>query len=100
MSPAQGVEFPAIERHAYSGKGVAAALLSQFYHVMDAAGICATSWDLGLGLQAIQAELAAVTGWEYSIEELLKSEKGYGVAGRPSMCVRGLRRVISSCRQG
>jgi aldehyde:ferredoxin oxidoreductase len=74
-SPVQGVDFPPIERYAYSGKAWCQVLLSKFYHVMEASGMCITSWEsnLAIKLETIQAELAAVTGWEYSIEELLRA---------------------------
>ncbi len=67
----RGVKFPPIEKYAYTGKGQIHAWMRKYYRVIDAAGVCLFG-SFGLPVDAIRNQLAAVTGWEYSLEELLK----------------------------
>lgn len=67
----QGMEFPPLEKYTYSGKGQIDAWMRKYYHAVEAAGICLLG-DWGLSVDSILNQLAAVTGQEYSLEELLK----------------------------
>ena len=69
-SAPHGTGFPPVERYVYTGKGEAHAWMRKCFHVADNAGYCLFA-VIGLPVDAITKQLAAVTGWEYSIEEML-----------------------------
>jgi aldehyde:ferredoxin oxidoreductase len=69
--PASGLEFPAYDRKSFAGRGLANKMGSDLMHVVSCAGMCM----FGLGFMdasALTDFINLTTGWDYSIDDLLK----------------------------
>ncbi|OGN91290.1 MAG: hypothetical protein A2Z75_01060 [Chloroflexi bacterium RBG_13_50_10] len=70
--PASGLEFPAYERKSAAGRGAANKVGSDLMHAVSCAGLCM----FGLGFMdasALTDFVNLTTGWDYSMEDLLKA---------------------------
>jgi aldehyde:ferredoxin oxidoreductase len=69
--PASGLEFPAYDRKSAAGRGQANKMGSDLMHAISCAGLC----QFGLGFMdasALTDFINLATGWNYSIDDLLK----------------------------
>jgi len=67
-----GLEIPEGDKHVYTGKAEIHCKLVSLVEVCNAAGLCLFGY-LSYPIQAIPDQLAAVTGWEYDMEEVQKT---------------------------
>jgi aldehyde:ferredoxin oxidoreductase len=74
-----GADFPALERHVYTGKGEIHAWMRKYYHTMDAMGLCLFG-SRGFSVEALLAQFNAATGIDFTKDELL-------LAGERIACV-------------
>jgi aldehyde:ferredoxin oxidoreductase len=72
LGPASGVEFPTFDRKSPAGRGEAHKMGSDLVHVVNCAGICLFGY-LCMDLSAITESLSLATGWELSLDDLLKT---------------------------
>ncbi|MDY6965558.1 MAG: aldehyde ferredoxin oxidoreductase family protein [Halobacteriota archaeon] len=67
--PVSGLEIPKLERYAYTGKGEAQALVSNLAQITNCLGLCLFSGLLG-PMPYVEI-INAVTGWDFTLEELV-----------------------------
>ncbi|MDY6833391.1 MAG: aldehyde ferredoxin oxidoreductase family protein [Chloroflexota bacterium] len=67
--PVTGIETPKLERYIYTGKGAAQALASNLAQTTNCLGLCIFSGLLG-PMPYVEI-VNAVTGWDYTLEELI-----------------------------
>jgi len=68
--PVQGLELPPMDKYTYTGKGHIEAELRNLQHITNASGVCYFgSWIMPR--EAIPTLLSAVTGWQFSTDELV-----------------------------
>ena len=64
-----GLETPKLERYVYTGKGEAQALVSNLSQITNCLGLCLFSGLLG-PMPYVEI-INSVTGWDYTLEELV-----------------------------
>lgn len=69
--PLKGIDMPPLERYKYQGKGAVHAAWSNFSQVVNCTGIC--MFASFLQVMPYVEIISAVTGWNYSSEELLET---------------------------
>ncbi len=69
--PAGGLELPSFDPAGFAGRGEAHKMGSNLGHVMQCAGLCMFGY-VSLDANALPEFLNLVTGWDYSIDDLLK----------------------------
>ncbi len=67
--PIEGIRLPKLERYEYEHKGYSQAFLSRVWQVLNALGLC--MFSVQFAPYPFVAMIEAVTGWDYSVEELL-----------------------------
>lgn len=67
-TPTPKMEMPKVERYQYAGKGPIQAVWSNYKQVVEASALCLMPSGMGYLLDEY---IAAVTGWDYTVEELL-----------------------------
>lgn len=72
LGPASGFEFPTFDRKSPAGRGEAHKMGSDLVHVVNCAGICLFGY-LCMDLSAVTESLSLATGWELSLDDLLKT---------------------------
>jgi len=70
--PTGGVEFPPMERGTQSGRGEANKMGSVLVHVVNAAGLCSFGY-MCMDVSAITDFLTLATGWDYSLDNVLRT---------------------------
>jgi aldehyde:ferredoxin oxidoreductase len=69
---------PTIDRNSWTGRGEARRLFSSWHHATTATGIC----DFGIGalptMDAFMDMFRAVTGWDLTVDELVKTGERIG----------------------
>jgi len=66
------LELPPFDQKSYAGRGEAHKISSNIMHAINCAGVCQFGYMYGIGAHDLPQFLSAVTGWEYTIEELLR----------------------------
>ena len=69
--PASGLEFPAYDRKSASGRGAANKMGSDLMHAISCAGLCQFGYGF-MDASALTDFINLTTGWNYSIDDLLK----------------------------
>ena len=67
-APQPGIDLPKIERYQYSGKGPVQAAWSNHKQIVETSGLCLMPANWGYRLDEF---IAAVTGWDFTVAELL-----------------------------
>jgi aldehyde:ferredoxin oxidoreductase len=67
-APQPGIDLPKIERYQYTGKGEVQAAWSNHKQIVEASGLCIMPSNWGYRLDQF---VAAVSGWDFTVEELL-----------------------------
>lgn len=67
----KGINVKPIQPYIYTGKGDAQRKMSAYIHVLNASGLCMFTW-ISLGAPAIVRCLQPVTGWDLTINDLMK----------------------------
>ena len=68
-----GLPMPAFDRKSFGGRGEAHKISSNFSHVMNSAGMCMFMYISLPNADAITEFISAVTGWDVTMDELLKT---------------------------
>jgi len=87
-----GADFPAVERHVYTGKGEIHAWMRKYYHTMDAMGLCLFG-SRGFSVEALLGQFNAATGMDFTRDELL-------LAGERIACICQAFNVRESVKPG
>ena len=69
--PASGLEFPAYDRKSAAGRGAANKMGSDLMHAISCAGLCQFGYGF-MSASALTDFTNLITGWDYSIDDLLK----------------------------
>jgi len=69
--PASGLDFPLFDRKTIAGRGEANKMGSDLMHVVNCAGLCMFGL-LFMDASALPEFINLATGWDYSIDDLLK----------------------------
>jgi aldehyde:ferredoxin oxidoreductase len=69
--PASGLEFPAYDRKSAAGRGEANKMGSDLMHAISCAGLCQFGYGF-MDASALTDFINLTTGWNYSIDDLLK----------------------------
>ncbi|MGB8708067.1 MAG: aldehyde ferredoxin oxidoreductase family protein [Dehalococcoidia bacterium] len=69
--PASGLEFPAYDRKSTAGRGAANKMGSDLMHAISCAGLCQFGYGF-MDASALTDFINLATGWDYSIDDLLK----------------------------
>jgi aldehyde:ferredoxin oxidoreductase len=69
--PASGLEFPAYDRKSTAGRGEANKMGSDLMHAISCAGLCQFGYGF-MDASALTDFINLTTGWNYSIDDLLK----------------------------
>jgi len=69
--PAGGLEFPAYDRKSAAGRGAANKMGSDLMHAISCAGLCMFGYGF-MDASALTDFINLTTGWDYSIDDLLK----------------------------
>lgn len=72
IAPPSGIDFDKYDRTQYAGRGEDQKKLVNLMHVVNAAGLCMFGY-ITYNAQSIPDFLTAVTGWEWTMEEVLKA---------------------------
>jgi aldehyde:ferredoxin oxidoreductase len=67
-APQPGIDLPKIERYQYTGKGEVQAAWSNHKQIVETSGLCLMPANWGYRLEQF---IAAVSGWDFTVEELL-----------------------------
>jgi len=67
-APQPGIDLPKIERYQYTGKGPVQAAWSNHKQIVETSGLCLMPANWGYRLDEA---IAAVTGWDFTVAELL-----------------------------
>jgi aldehyde:ferredoxin oxidoreductase len=67
-APQPGIDLPKIERYQYTGKGEVQAAWSNHKQIVETSGLCIMPSNWGYRLDQF---IAAVSGWDFTVEELL-----------------------------
>jgi aldehyde:ferredoxin oxidoreductase len=67
-APQPGIDLPKIERYQYTGKGGVQAAWSNHKQIVETSGLCLMPANWGYRLERF---IALVTGWDFTLEELL-----------------------------
>ena len=67
-SPHPGIQLPKVERYQYTGKGHIQAVWSNYKQIIEASGLCLSVNGMNFLLDRF---ISAVSGWDFTIEELL-----------------------------
>jgi len=67
-APQPGIDLPKIERYQYTGKGGVQAAWSNHKQIVETSGLCLMPANWGYRLDQF---IAAVSGWDFTVEELL-----------------------------
>jgi aldehyde:ferredoxin oxidoreductase len=70
--PASGLEYPAYERSSMAGRGAASKMGSDFFHAISCLGLCMFGVAF-MPASAITDFLNLTTGWDFTIEDVLKT---------------------------
>ncbi|MEE8353259.1 MAG: aldehyde ferredoxin oxidoreductase family protein, partial [Dehalococcoidales bacterium] len=70
--------LPAFDGKSFSGRGAAHRIGSNFNHVMNSAGLCMFMYISLPTVEAITNFMSAVTGWDVTTEELVKTGERIG----------------------
>ena len=68
----KGINVKPTQPYVYSGKADAQRKMSAYNHVLNASGLCMFTW-ISLDAPSILQCLQSVTGWDYTIDDLLKT---------------------------
>ncbi|MBI4301894.1 MAG: aldehyde ferredoxin oxidoreductase family protein [Chloroflexi bacterium] len=68
----KGIEFAPLQRYIYSGKGDAHKKMSAFKHIVNCSGLCIFG-DIASNANAMVESISTITGWNYSVDELLET---------------------------
>ena len=66
------LELPPFDQKSFAGRGEAHKITSNIMHAINCAGVCQFGYMYGIGAHDLPEFLSAVTGWEYTVEELLR----------------------------
>ena len=72
LRPASGPEYPAYDRKSMAGRGEAHKMGSNLMHVVNCAGLCMFGYTF-MDMSAVTEFLSLATGWDYSLENVLKA---------------------------
>ena len=70
--PASGLKFPPFDRNSQAGRGEATKMGSNLVHVVNAAGLCSFGY-MCMDASAMPEFLTLATGWDYDLENVLKT---------------------------
>ena len=70
--PTGGIEFPPMERGSQAGRGEANKMGSILMHVVNCAGLCSFGF-MSMDMSAVTEFLSLATGWDYDLNEVLKT---------------------------
>lgn len=68
-----GLPRPAFDRKSFAGRGEAHRMGSSMHHVMNCSGMCYFMYVVLSSVNALPEFLSAITGWDVTIDELLKT---------------------------
>ncbi len=69
----QGLPMPTFDAKSFSGRGEAHKIASNFGHVMNCAGMCMFMYVCLPNANVVTEFLSAVTGWDVTMDELLRT---------------------------
>ena len=72
LNPAPGLELEQLDKYTYSGHAANHLKLVAVMEVLNAAGLCMLGY-LSYPFQAIPAQLAATTGWEFDMDSIVET---------------------------
>ena len=81
IAPPSGLEFDKYDRSQYTGRGEDQKKLVNLMHVINATGLCMFGY-LSYDAQIVPQFLTAVTGWEWTMDEVLEAGERIAVLRR------------------
>ena len=72
IAPPAGIELPTFKRTEYSGRAESQSMLMNLMHVVNATGLCMFGY-ISMDVNSMPEFIAAVTGWDYSLDECIET---------------------------